>query len=54
VLGLLAVPLAVGPVRRVLGGAAGRELVGVLAATGVLLLGWSAATGVGLALAGTL
>ena len=52
VLGLLAVPLAVGPVRRVLGGAAGRDLVGVLAATGVLLLGWSAATGVGLALAG--
>jgi 1,4-dihydroxy-2-naphthoate octaprenyltransferase len=51
-LGLLAAPLAVGPVRRVLGGAAGRELIPVLAATGVVLLTWSAATGVGLALAG--
>jgi 1,4-dihydroxy-2-naphthoate octaprenyltransferase len=49
-LGLVAVPLAVGPVRRVLGGATGRDLVAVLAGTGVLLLGWSAATGAGLAL----
>ncbi|MGE3285313.1 MAG: 1,4-dihydroxy-2-naphthoate polyprenyltransferase [Pseudonocardia sp.] len=51
-LGLLAVPVAVGPVRRVLGGATGRDLIPVLAGTGVVLLVWSAATGVGLALAG--
>ncbi|MGQ0577026.1 MAG: 1,4-dihydroxy-2-naphthoate polyprenyltransferase [Pseudonocardia sp.] len=51
-LGLLAAPLAIGPVRRVRGGATGRALVPVLAGTGLLLLGWSAATGVGLALPG--
>jgi len=49
-LGLLAVPLAVTPVRRVLGGASGRRLIRVLGATGMLLLVWSAATGLGLAL----
>lgn len=49
-LGLLAVPLAVTPVRRVLGGATGRRLIRVLGATGMLLLVWSAATGLGLAL----
>jgi 1,4-dihydroxy-2-naphthoate polyprenyltransferase len=49
-LGLVALPLAVPQVRRVLGGAAGRRLIRVLAATGVVLLAWSAATGVGLAL----
>lgn len=53
-LGLLAVPLAVGPVRRVRGGAAGRDLIAVLGGTGALLLAWSAATGVGLALGGLL
>jgi len=51
-LGLLAAPLAVGPVRRVLGGATGRDLIPVLAGTGMLLLVWSAATGVGLVLTG--
>ncbi len=49
-LGLLALPLAVAPVRRVLGGAEGRRLVRVLGDTGLLLLVWSAATAVGLAL----
>ncbi len=49
-LGLLALPLAVAPVRRVLGGADGRRLVRVLGDTGLLLLVWSAATAVGLAL----
>ncbi|MGH3566219.1 MAG: 1,4-dihydroxy-2-naphthoate polyprenyltransferase [Pseudonocardia sp.] len=49
-LGLLAVPLAVTPVRRVLGGAGGRRLIRVLGATGMLLLVWSAATGLGLVL----
>lgn len=49
-LGLLAVPLAVNPVRRVLGGAAGLDLIPVLAGTGVLLLAWSVGTAVGLAL----
>ena len=36
--------------RRVLGGAAGRELIPVLARTGLLLLAWSALTAVGLGL----
>jgi len=49
-LGLLAAPLAYVPARRVLSGATGRELIPVLAGTGLLLLGWSAATGVGFAL----
>jgi 1,4-dihydroxy-2-naphthoate octaprenyltransferase len=49
-LGLLALPLVVAPVRRVLGGADGRRLVRVLGDTGLLLLAWSAATAVGLAL----
>jgi 1,4-dihydroxy-2-naphthoate octaprenyltransferase len=49
-LGLLALPLAAAVARRVLGGADGRRLIRVLAQTGVLLLVWSAATAVGLAL----
>jgi 1,4-dihydroxy-2-naphthoate octaprenyltransferase len=49
-LGLLAAPPAVLLARRVLGGADGRKLIRVLARTGLLLLGWSAATGLGLAL----
>ncbi|MEK6442853.1 1,4-dihydroxy-2-naphthoate polyprenyltransferase [Pseudonocardia sp. T1-2H] len=49
-LGLLALPLAVGLVRRVLAGADGRKLIKVLKDTGLTLLAWSAATGVGLAL----
>ena len=48
-LALLAVPLAVLPVRDVLGGAEGRSLIRVLAQTGVLLLAWSVLTAVGLA-----
>jgi len=49
-LALLAVPLAVVPARRVLGGADGRALVRVLGQTGLLLLAWSILTAVGLAL----
>jgi 1,4-dihydroxy-2-naphthoate octaprenyltransferase len=49
-LGLLALPLAVTQARRVLGGADGRRLIRVLGDTGILLLVWSAATAVGLAL----
>ncbi len=49
-LGLLALPLTVGPLRRVLGGADGRRLVRVLGDTGLLLLAWSVATAVGLGL----
>jgi 1,4-dihydroxy-2-naphthoate octaprenyltransferase len=49
-LGLLALPLAVAPARRVLGGADGRRLIRVLGDTGLLLLAWSAATAIGLAL----
>jgi 1,4-dihydroxy-2-naphthoate octaprenyltransferase len=49
-LGLLAVPLAVAPVRRVLRGAQGPQLVRVLAATVTTLLAWSVTTAVGLAL----
>ena len=49
-LGLLALPLAVAVMRRVLGGADGRRLVRVLGQTGMLLLVWSLATAVGLAL----
>ena len=51
-LALLALPLAVGPARQVLGGADGRALVRVLGATGLLLLAWSVLTGVGAALGG--
>ncbi|WP_214364664.1 1,4-dihydroxy-2-naphthoate polyprenyltransferase [Pseudonocardia sp. H11422] len=49
-LGLLALPLAIAQLRRVLGGADGRKLIRVLRDTGLLLLAWSAATAVGLAL----
>jgi 1,4-dihydroxy-2-naphthoate octaprenyltransferase len=49
-LGLLALPLAIGLVRRVLAGVDGRKLIKVLKDTGLTLLAWSAATGVGLAL----
>ncbi len=50
-LGLLAAPLAVSPVRRVLGGASGRRLIAVLGDTALVLLVWSIGTAVGLALA---
>ena len=49
-LGLLALPPAVAVTRRGLGGADGRRLVRVLGETGLLLLAWSVATAVGLAL----
>ena len=49
-LGLLAAPLAVGPIRRVLRGAQGPQLIRVLAATVTTLLAWSVLTAVGLAL----
>ncbi len=49
-LGLLALPAAVVPVRPVLAGADGRALIRVLGRTGLLLLAWSVLTGVGLAL----
>jgi 1,4-dihydroxy-2-naphthoate octaprenyltransferase len=49
-LGLLASPIAVVQARRVLRGDTGRDLVRVLADTGVLLLVWSALTAVGLLL----
>jgi 1,4-dihydroxy-2-naphthoate octaprenyltransferase len=47
---LLALPLAVGPVRTVLGGAAGRDLIAVLGATGRLELVFSLLLLVGLVL----
>jgi 1,4-dihydroxy-2-naphthoate octaprenyltransferase len=46
---LLALPLAVIPIRVVLGGAEGGKLIRVLAQTGVLLLAWSLLTAIGLA-----
>ncbi|MCX6465378.1 MAG: 1,4-dihydroxy-2-naphthoate polyprenyltransferase [Pseudonocardiales bacterium] len=49
-LALLALPLAVPPVRQVLGGATGSDLVPVLGRTGLVLLAWSLLTAIGLAL----
>ena len=49
---LLAAPLAIRPLRVLLGGADGMALIPVLRDTGFLLLGWALATGVGLALGG--
>jgi 1,4-dihydroxy-2-naphthoate octaprenyltransferase len=49
-LGLLAVPLAIAPCRRVLGGASGQALIPVLAATGRLQLAFGLAATVGLAI----
>ena len=49
-LGLLALPLAAGPVGRVRGGAAGRELVPVLAGTGRLQLAYAVLLTAGLVL----
>jgi 1,4-dihydroxy-2-naphthoate octaprenyltransferase len=48
--GLLAAPLALSPVRRVLGGLSGRPLIAVLGQSGLVMLAWSVATAVGLAL----
>jgi 1,4-dihydroxy-2-naphthoate octaprenyltransferase len=50
-LALLALPLALRPVRLVRSGATGRDLVPVLAGTGVLLLGYAVALSVGFVLA---
>ncbi len=47
-LGFLAIPLAIGPVRAVLDGAAGRNLITVLGATGKLQLAWGLLVTVGL------
>jgi 1,4-dihydroxy-2-naphthoate octaprenyltransferase len=51
-LGLLALPLAIQPVRAVIGGAKGLALIGVLGATGKLQLAFGLAATVGLALGG--
>jgi 1,4-dihydroxy-2-naphthoate polyprenyltransferase len=47
---LLAVPLAIPPVRQVLGGAEGKELIGVLGATGRLQLAFGALLAAGIAI----
>ena len=52
--GLAALPVAVGPLRRTLGGAEGRELVGVLAATGRVLAAYGVTVAGGLWLAAAL
>jgi 1,4-dihydroxy-2-naphthoate octaprenyltransferase len=49
-IGFLAVPLAIGPVRAVLGGATGRNLIPVLGATGRLQLAWGLLVTIGLVL----
>jgi 1,4-dihydroxy-2-naphthoate octaprenyltransferase len=49
-LGLLALPVAVRPVRAVLAGASGRALIPVLGATGMVQLAWGALVTVGLLL----
>jgi 1,4-dihydroxy-2-naphthoate octaprenyltransferase len=49
-LGLLAAPLAWSPIRRVLSGAGGRDLIPVLGRSGLIMLVWSLGTAVGLAL----
>ena len=51
---LLAAPVVVRPLRRVLGGAQGMELIPVLRDTGLLLLAWSVAAAVGLGVGGSL
>jgi 1,4-dihydroxy-2-naphthoate polyprenyltransferase len=48
-LGLLAVPLLVGPVRRIRSGAGGLALIPVLRDTGLAMLLWAAVTGLALA-----
>ena len=53
-LGLVALPLAAGPLRRVLRGDSGTDLIGVLAATGRLLAAYGLTLATGLWLASTL
>jgi 1,4-dihydroxy-2-naphthoate polyprenyltransferase len=50
-LGLIAAPLAYSPVRRVLNGIRGRDLIAILGSSGLVMLVWSFGTAVGLALA---
>jgi len=50
-LGLLAAPLAVSPLRRVLGGITGPDLIALIGDTGKVMLAWSLGTAVGLGLA---
>jgi 1,4-dihydroxy-2-naphthoate octaprenyltransferase len=49
-LGLLAAAPAISPVRAVLGGARGRDLIAVLGGTGLVMLAWSVLTAAGLIL----
>ena len=49
-LGLLAVPLAIRPIRAVIGGAAGGALIPVLGETGKFQLAWGLLVTIGLAL----
>jgi len=49
-LGFVAIPLAIGPIRSVLGGASGAALIPVLGATGKLQLAWGLLVTIGLAL----
>jgi 1,4-dihydroxy-2-naphthoate octaprenyltransferase len=49
-LALLSIPLAITPTRVVRSGAVGRDLVPVLAGTGLLLLGYAVALSIGLVL----
>jgi 1,4-dihydroxy-2-naphthoate octaprenyltransferase len=49
-LGLAAIPLAIRPVRSVLGGATGAALIPVLGETGKLQLAWGLLVTIGLAL----
>jgi 1,4-dihydroxy-2-naphthoate octaprenyltransferase len=51
-LALLSLPLAVGPTRTVRSGATGRDLVPVLAGTGLLLLGYAVTLGAGFVIEG--
>ncbi len=51
---LLALPVLIRPLRRVLGGAGGLDLIPVLRDTGLLLLAWSVTAAVGLAVGGSL
>jgi 1,4-dihydroxy-2-naphthoate octaprenyltransferase len=48
-LGLLAAPLALSPLRRVRCGVTGRELIAVLGDTALVMLAWSLGTAIGLA-----
>jgi 1,4-dihydroxy-2-naphthoate polyprenyltransferase len=53
-LAFVSLPLAMGPTRIVRGGALGRDLVPVLAGTGLLLLGYAVALSIGLVIQGAI